>query len=126
MKQLKKDFQTVSKSLKVLTQKVEKLKKRLEVLGGKPAAAAAKAKPKISKAKTTKKKAMVKSTPKKANIPTAYDTFLGIVNKSKKGVSVEQLKAKTGFNDKKIANLVFKAKKQRKIKSEDRGIYVKA
>ena len=124
MKQLKKDLQTVSKSLKVLTQKVEKLKKRLEVLGKKPAAA--KAKPKISKAKTTEKKAVVKSTQKKANIPTAYDTFLGMVNKSKKGVSVEQLKAKTGFNDKKIANLVFKAKKQGKIKSQDRGVYMKA
>ena len=30
----------------------------------------------------------------------------------KKGMGVEQLKKKTGFNDKKIANLVYKAKKQ--------------
>ena len=133
MQQLTKDFQTILKSLKALTQKFEKMKKQLDVLGKKQAAA--KTKPKVSKAKATvskakakvtKKTITAKSPQKKATAPTAYDTFLGIINRGKKGVSVEQLKAKTGYNDKKIANLVFKAKKQQKIKSGKRGVYVKA
>jgi hypothetical protein len=33
---------------------------------------------------------------------------------------------KTGYNRKKVANLIFKARKQGKVKSEEKGIYVKA
>ena len=33
---------------------------------------------------------------------------------------------KTGYNQKKIANLVFKLRKQGKIKSVGKGVYVKA
>ena len=69
------------------------------------------------------KKAAVK---KPATEVTAYDTFLGIINKRNKGVSIKELKTRTGFDDKKIANLVYKAKKQGKIKSEQKGIYKKA
>jgi hypothetical protein len=33
---------------------------------------------------------------------------------------------KTGYNQKKVANLVFKLRKQGKIKSVVKGVYVKA
>jgi hypothetical protein len=36
------------------------------------------------------------------------------------------LMEKTGYNQKKIANLVFKLRKQGKIKSVAKGVYVKA
>ena len=112
MKQLKRDLDSVLKSLKMLTRKVEKMQSGLQVPG----------QTKASKTKPAKKAATQK--PKKE--VTAYETFLGIINRSKKGVTVEQLKAKTGFNVKKIANLVYKAGKQGKIKSAEKGVYVKA
>ena len=40
------------------------------------------------------------------------------------GVDTAELKKKTGFNDKKIHNIVYKLKKQKRIKSLRKGIYV--
>ena len=57
---------------------------------------------------------------------TAADSVLAIVNRSKKGVNSATLAEKTGFDSKKIANIVFKLRKQGKIKSVGRGIYTKA
>ena len=126
MKQLKKNLQTVSKALKALTSTVERMKKRIERIE----------KQSIAKKKAVKIAATSKSIIRKPVTPksvrkgkaekTAYATFLAIVNRSKKGVSVKQLQAKTGFDDKKIRNLVFKATKQGAIKSVGRGVYVKA
>lgn len=57
---------------------------------------------------------------------TAVDTIFGLISRSKKGVSVGTLKSKTNFNDKKIANIVYKLKKQGKVKSISKGLYVKS
>ena len=51
---------------------------------------------------------------------------MNIIKRSKKGVDVPTLVKKTGFEDKKIRNIVFKASKQGKIKRAGRGIYVPA
>ena len=125
MKQLKKDLQTVSKALKSLTLTVERMKKRVERIE-KQSIAKTKAVKIAAAPKSIRKPVTPKSVRKGKAEKTAYATFLGIVNKSKKGVSVKQLQAKTGFDDKKIRNLVFKATKQGAIKSVGRGVYVKA
>ena len=118
MKNLKKDLQTVNKELKALVKKTESLMKAVDKIEKAQATKAV--------AKSARKTAVKPKKPvKKAGLPTAYDTFLGFINKSKKGLSVEQLKSKTGFNDKKIANLVYKAKKQGKIKIAGKGVYMK-
>ena len=72
-----------------------------------------------------KKAAPKKAVRKKAKPFTAADTVLAIIKRYKKGVGNETLMEKTGYNQKKIANLVFKLRKQGKIKSVDRGVYVK-
>jgi predicted transcriptional regulator of viral defense system len=41
----------------------------------------------------------------------------------KKGVTVAKLKAATGYNDKKISNIVHRASKKGKIVRIDRGVY---
>ncbi len=112
MKQLEQDLNSVLKSLKALTQKVEKMQSKVQGVK-KPQA------PKIAKTRKTISK-------KPAIEKTAYATMLEIINKRKKGITVEQLMDRTGFNKKKIANLIFKARKQGKIKSEERGIYLQA
>ena len=75
----------------------------------------------------SKKTAKKASTPKKAaDQVTAFDTVVQIVAGSKQGVNTSQIKEKTGFDDKKIANIIYKAKNRKLIKSVSKGIYSKA
>ena len=66
------------------------------------------------------------ATRKTAPQATATDQILGIIKRFKKGVDVTTLKKKTGFDDKKVRNIVFRASKEGKIKKSGRGIYVGA
>jgi DNA polymerase-2 len=75
-----------------------------------------------------KKKAVAKKPVKKtvgAKQPTAVDAVFGTIKRSKKGVNIASIKQKTGYDNKKIHNLVYKLKKQGKIKSPIKGVYVK-
>jgi len=67
-----------------------------------------------------------KATAKKIGEVSATDTVLGFIKRSKKGVGTAALVEKTGFDKKQIQNIFYKLKKQGKIKSAVRGIYVKA
>jgi tRNA1(Val) A37 N6-methylase TrmN6 len=49
---------------------------------------------------------------------------LKIIARSKKGVDVPTLMKKTGFEEKKVRNIVTRAFSQKKIKRVTRGIYV--
>ncbi|MFC1857918.1 GIY-YIG nuclease family protein [Thermodesulfobacteriota bacterium] len=117
-KSISKELQRVSKSLKAIAKTIENLIKPIENIeksGSTPKRKSAKKKAatKVVKARTVKKM-------------TASDQVLGVIRRSKKGVGMAALKTKTGFEDKKIQNIVFKLKKQGKIKSPERGVYVKA
>ena len=128
MKKLKKDLQVVLKSLKALAKKTETLAMRVGKL--EKAKTAGKRKPKAraqtgKKAKTTKKApAKKKRAVKKTVALTATDQVVKIIKGSKKGVDVPTLKKKTGFEDKKIRNILNRSSKQGKIKSAGRGVYV--
>jgi putative endonuclease len=84
---------------------------------------------KIPAKKTTPKKAVVeekKSPQPAAGKPmkgTAVDIVLSIIKESGKGINTPALMAKTGFNEKKVQNLVFKLRKQGRIKNISKGIY---
>ncbi|MCK4727393.1 MAG: hypothetical protein KAT27_00575 [Desulfobacterales bacterium] len=124
MKKLNKDLRAVTRELKALTRKTEQMAKKVDKL--EKAQAAKKRKPK-AKAKTTKKApAKKKGAVKKTAALTATDQAVKIIKRSKKGVDVPTLKKKTGFEDKKIRNILNRASKQGKIKRAGRGIYVGA
>jgi putative endonuclease len=123
-KKLKKDLQAVNKELNALVKKTESLLKAVDKLEKSKAAKKPKAKP--TKGKAVKKTHVKKATPKRAKPATAADTVLAIINRYKKGVGTAALMEKTGYNQKKIANLVFKLRKQGKIKTVVKGIYLKA
>jgi len=110
---LKKDLQAVNKDLKALVKKTESLLKTFDKLQ-KP------------KAKPGKVKAVKKAPSKKAAPATVADTVLAIIKRSKKGVDTAALMKKTSYNKKKISNLIFKLRKQGKIKSIGKGVYLKA
>ena len=117
MKQLKKDLQAVSKSLKQLTLRTEKIAKKLEKLEQpKPV--------KKSKAKV-KAKARPKVTKKPVKVSAAA-TVLAIIKRSRKGVDVTTLKNKAGLKGRSVNTIIYRLKKEGKIKSSERGIYVKA
>ena len=119
---LKRDLQAVKKDIKALEKKMEKLLKAY----GKPEkpTTVKRAKRKTLKAKT--KRAAVKkvASRKRAAKTTATEQILKIIKRSRKGVDVPTLKTKTGFEDKKVRNIIFRASKEGKIKKAGRGIYV--
>jgi len=122
---LKRDLQAVKKDIKALERKMEKLLKAF----GKPqkAKAAKKPKRKTVKAKARRAVAVKKAVSrKKAVKTTSTEQILKIVRRSRKGVDVPTLKTKTGFEDKKVRNIIFRASKEGKIKKVGRGIYVGA
>jgi len=123
-KNLKKNLQTVNKDLKALAKKVDGIIIAIDKLEKPKATKKPKVKP--VKAKTVKKTPIIKAAVKKVAPVTAVDTVLAIIKRSKKGVGTVILMKKTGYNQKKISNLVFKLKKQGKIKSVGKGVYVSA
>ena len=112
MKQLKKDLQAVLKSLKLATDKIEKLMKKVETLEkphnlNKPSA----------------------NAPSKARAPrktSDSDAVLAIIKRFKKGVDGATLRKRTGFEGRKMRDIVYRLKKRGKIKTVGNGIYLKA
>ena len=138
---LRNDFKALEKKLGELlkaagkTEKAPKAKAVKKAAAKKAApkkAAVKKAEPKkaaVKKAaapKSAAKKAPAKKTAavKKAKPATATDQILLIIKRSKNGVDVPTLKKKTGFDDKKVRNIVFRAAKEGRIKKSGRGNYV--
>ena len=109
MKELKKSLEKVASDLKKIAGQVERLAGKLE------------AQSKAAPAKTVVNKVSKKT----ATQPTAADTVYKVIARLKKGASMAAIKQKTGYDNRKIQNSVYKLKKQGKIKSEIKGVYVK-
>jgi hypothetical protein len=121
----KKDLQTLNKDIKALSKTVDNLLKAAEKSEKTKVAKKTTAKP--VKAKTIKKapakKAPAKKKPAKL---TATDKVLKIIRGSKRGVNAATLMKKTGFDNKKIRNILHRTYNQGKIKRVGKGIYVGA
>jgi hypothetical protein len=55
---------------------------------------------------------------------TAIDVVLDVIKRSKQGIGFAAIRAKTGFDEKKIRNIIFRLNKIGKIKRKSRGIYI--
>jgi len=119
---------TIAQDLKALNKNIQALGKNLDRL------LKAVEKDEKLKAKPTKRipakiaparKAPAKKAPakKKTAQPTATDKILKIIKGSKKGVDAPTLIKKTGFDQKKVRNILFRTYKQGKIKRLDKGVY---
>lgn len=118
MKELKKDLRSIVRSLKALARETERLEKKLTKLQKVQAAKRPKAK---ARARVAKRRVV-----KKAKKVTASDTVLKMIQRRKRGITTAEIKARTGFKEKKIWDIVNRAKRQGKIKSPRKGVYVKA
>jgi len=111
MKNLQSQLKTVSKSLATLSKQVEMLSNQVE----KPKAA--------KKSAAAKKVAPPKTTP--AGGKTVLDTVLDVIKRSKKGVTVAQLKMKTQLDARQLSNALYKLSKKGLVQAPSRGLYVK-
>ena len=125
MKELDVFLKTVVEGMKVMAQGIETLAEKLETIAKSRMDETPKRKAKAKPARKAPAKPKKKPVAKKEKPTTAAETVLSIINKSKKGVDTATLIKKTGYNQKKIANLVYKLRKQGKIKSEEKGVYLK-
>ena len=108
-------LKALSRETKQLIDKVGRFEKAQAALKYKGAVSVRAASRKTSAVKTP---AARKTTP-----PTATDAVLKVIKRHKKGVGLQKLMDRTGFDDKKIRNIVFRARKQGKIKRKGRGVY---
>jgi len=122
---IKQDLQAFNRDIKALQKKMENLITAVEKSEKPKVAKKTTAKP--VKAKTSKR-APVKKAPakKKTTQTTATDQVLNIIKRSKKGVNTATLTTKTGFDVKKVRNILQRTFKQGKIKRVEKGVYVGA
>jgi predicted Rossmann fold nucleotide-binding protein DprA/Smf involved in DNA uptake len=113
MKQLQNQLKSVSKSLAALSKQVEKLSQQV----GK-AQTASKSTP--ARRATGKKKSAATTGGK-----TVLDTVYDVIRRSKKGVTVSQLKEKTNLDARQLSNALYKLSKKGQVYAKSRGLYVK-
>ena len=59
------------------------------------------------------------------NLPlTASDIVLGVIKKSGQGADFAKMQAETGFEEKKLRNIIFRLKHTGKIETKSRGVYI--
>jgi predicted Rossmann fold nucleotide-binding protein DprA/Smf involved in DNA uptake len=110
MKNLQSQLKTVSKSLAALSKQVEKLSNQVE-------------KPQAVKRAAAKKAPTKKSAP--AGDKTVLDTVFDVIKRSKKGVTVAQLKTKTQLDARQLSNALYKLSKKGMVQAPSRGLYEK-
>ena len=128
MKELQSVLNIVSDGLKTLAKGVEAIAEKVDEVATSQGAVKPKRKKPSTATKKVKpvKKPVQKATGKKeVKSATDGDKVLAIIGRSKKGASTAAIMQKTGFNQKKIANIIYRLRKQQKIRSVEKGVYTK-
>ena len=131
MKKIKAQLKTLSKSLATISKQVENITNQVDKLQAPKKAAPAKkavAKKKAAKKKIVKKKAVKKAAAKKAapaKQVTMLDAVFDVIKRTKKGVTVTQLREKTKLDSRQLSNALYKLTKKGVIQTKARGLYVK-
>jgi hypothetical protein len=122
---LKQDLKALQKKIKALEKKMNKLALAIEK-SEKPKAAK-KPRTKSVAAKTATKAPAKKAPAKKKSAKlSASDQVIKIINRSKDGIDAAKLVKKTGFDLKKVRNILHRTFKMGKIKRAGKGVYVGA
>jgi predicted Rossmann fold nucleotide-binding protein DprA/Smf involved in DNA uptake len=111
MKKLQNQLKTVSRSLAALSKQVEKISQQISQT--KPA----------KKAASASKPAAKKAAP--AGGKTVLESVYNVIKRSKKGVTVAQLKEKTNLDARQLSNALYKLSKKGQVFAKSRGLYVK-
>jgi predicted Rossmann fold nucleotide-binding protein DprA/Smf involved in DNA uptake len=122
MSTLQSQLKTVSRSLTALSKQVEKLSNQVQK--PKTVKKAAAKKPVAAKKRVAAKKTVAKKVAP-AGGKTVLDTVFDVIKRSKKGVSVAQLKTKTQLDARQLSNALYKLSKKGMVKAPSRGLYLK-
>jgi hypothetical protein len=109
---------------KALTKKTEKMKKKLRTAEKAQAKAMAK-KSSRRVGRPRKMRADAAAPDGRASKTTAVTAVFAVIKRSRKGVTTEHIMKQTGFDEKKVWNVINRLKSQGMVKSAQRGIYVK-
>jgi predicted Rossmann fold nucleotide-binding protein DprA/Smf involved in DNA uptake len=126
---IKQDLKKLQRELNKLAKQTEKIATSLNKLEAKkPAKPARATKTKAVAKKAVKKAVPAKKAPAKKKTSKVSDTqkVVDLVKGSDHSMDVRTLREKTGFNAKKISNILYKATKDGKVKSVGRGLYAAA
>jgi len=123
MKEIDVFLKSVVEGMKATAKGIESLAGKLDTIAKSRADSMVKAKS-ARKAQSKPKKSVAEKAASKKSI-TAAETVLKIISRSKKGISPATISEKTGFAPKKVHNIIYKLKKQEKIRSVGRGLYLK-
>ena len=122
---LRKVLQSIEKGLEDLNYKTKEMHKLLDSIESALIAEQPKTRT-AAFAKKSRKKPAKRATGKKTQAKkTATDAVLNTITRSRKGATTAQIKKKTGLSEKQIWNIINRAKRMGKIKSEKQGLYVK-
>ena len=122
MPKLQSQLKTVSKSLAALAKQVERISKQVDKLQPAKKTAAKKTTAK-RKAAPARKPAAKKTAGAKGK--TVLDTVYDAIKRSKKGVTVVQLKQRTKLDARQLSNALYKLSKKDQVYAKSRGLYVK-
>jgi len=78
----------------------------------------------VAESETDKRLTDKKAVKSKSSAMTASDTVLEVIKKFEDGASFAEIKSRTGFEEKKLRNIIFRLNNTGKIKRKERGIYV--
>ena len=131
MKEIQSVLKLVADGLKSIAQCVEAISDKVDEYAESQTAEQTKyaakpeAKESAPKKKVTRKKTVEAPKKNAAKAPTASETVCNVISTSKNGIDVTTLVQKTGYDRKKLSNAIYKLRKQGKIKSTGKGVYVK-
>lgn len=128
MKELESMLKIVSDGLKTLAKGVEAIAEKVDEAAksqGPVKTNRKKSSTATKKAKAAKKPVQKAAKKKEVKSTTASDKVLEIIARSKKGVGMAVIMKKTGYEQKKVANIIYRLRKQGKIKSVAKGVYTK-
>ena len=126
MKKMKDQLKSVSKSLVSLSKQVDRLSQQVDKL--QPAKKATPKKAVKKKAASKRKPAARKAVEKPSaagKSTTVLDTVFNVIKRSRNGVSIAALKAKTKLDSRQLSNALYKLSKKGKVSAKSRGVYVK-
>lgn len=58
------------------------------------------------------------------SVKTAFEVVYDSIKSVERGADFAEIQAKTGFNEKKIRNIIFRLNKYGRIKRKNRGVYI--
>ena len=128
MEKLPQQITAVAKSLAGVSKELEKIAKmlsKLEATGAPPT-------PKIAQAAAPKpdedaqeKPSAEVSAEAESKPATVLDKVLDVIKRSRKGITLAKIMAKTGLNSRQVSNACYKLSKRELIQAKSRGLYTK-